>query len=210
MHASVHHFSLARWTWMTFLGWLLGLVVAILGGDLMGDSAFVFTYFGAMVGLFVGLMQWLTIRKFAIGPSWIWITALGVGAGFFIVEAVLWILSKADVLKLTQDQTFYFTPLETMFGGLACGWLQSKYQLSRVSRAGGWVTTQVISWFAVTAVIVLWFYVTLIFFKGSRHPLLLFGNFVTIFGPGLLLGWLSGRKLKTMLNEHHWIDLPAL
>jgi hypothetical protein len=57
---------------------------------------------------------------------------------------------------------------------------------------------------------VLWFYVTFFFFKANRHPLLLFGNFVTIFGPGLLLGWLSGRKLKTMLSEHHWIDLPAL
>ncbi len=195
---------------MTFLGWLLGLVVAILGGDLMGDSAFVFTYFGTMVGLFVGLMQWLTLRKFAIGPSWIWITALGLGAGFFVVEAVLWILSQTAVLQLSQDQAFYFTPVESMLGGLACGWLQSKSQLSRVSNAGGWVTTQLISWLAVTAVIVLWAYVTYFLFKGIRHPILLFGNFVTIFGPGLLLGWLSGRKLKTMLSEHHWINLPAL
>ena len=209
MQAPTHNFSHPRWTWMTSLGWIVGLIVAILAGDLVGDSDFVFTYFGGITALFVGLMQWLVIRKFAITPQWIWLTVLGVGAGFFLVEGILWILAQALDIHFKQDEAFFFVPLESALGGLACGWLQSKYQLSRVSSATGWTFTQCLGWFAPTAVIMMWAFATTGLFKG-RNPILAFSAFLFIFGPGALLGWLTGKKLKTMLSEHHWVTLPPL
>lgn len=162
-----------------------------------------------MVGLVVGLMQWLAIRRFAITPQWIWLSALGIGAGFFLVEGTLWILARTADIHFKQDEAFYFVPVETAIGGLACGWLQSKYQLYRVSTATGWTRTQFISWFTITAVIVVWAFITSVLIKG-RYPVLLMMNFLFIFGPGALLGWMSGRKLKSMLSEHHWVTLPPL
>lgn len=184
-------------------------MAAILGADIFGDSDFVFTSFGLMVGLVVGLMQWLAIRRFAITPQWIWLSALGIGAGFFLVEGALWILARTADIHFKQDEAFYFVPVETAIGGLACGWLQSKYQLYRVSTATGWTRTQFISWFTITAVIVVWAFITSVLIKG-RYPVLLMMNFLFIFGPGALLGWMSGRKLKSMLSEHHWVTLPPL
>jgi len=211
MQAPVNHFSLSRWTAMTALGWLLGMAAAIALAGIAEWTGFTFTFFGLVVAAFVGLMQWLVIRKFAVSPGWIVDSALGVGIGFFLVEGSMKILSLATDGHIKEDEAFYFFPLEAALGGLACGWLESRNQLSRISSASGWSRTQLAAWFIPMAIMVIWFYFTTTL-THSRNPVLLYMNFLFIFGPGALVGWISGRKLKGMLSvsEHHWIKLPPL
>jgi len=194
---------------MTAAGWLLGMAAAIASAGIAEWTGFTFTIFGLVVAAVVGLMQWLVIRSFAISTRWISYTAIGIASGFFLIEALLRILAMVADIHFKQDEVFLFFPLEAALGGLACGWLQSRYQLSQVSKAKGWILTQFFSWFVPMTLLVGWFYVTTTL-THSRDSVLLYMNFVFIFGPGALIGWISGKKLKLMLSEHHWIKLPPL
>lgn len=65
---------LFQWILATTVGWILGLV---LGGELG-------------IGVFVGITQWLVLRRFFSGAGW-WVLATGAGwmGGWFIVVSSL-------------------------------------------------------------------------------------------------------------------------
>lgn len=199
MKAIANQFSLFRWTILTAVGWLGGMAGAIAAAGVGEWTGFTFTFFGLVVGAAVGLMQWLVIRKFAGSPGWILDSAFGVGIGYFVVEGTLKILALTIDLHIKPDEEFYFFPLEAALGGLAAGWLQARNQLARFSNASGWTSTQLAAWFIPIAIMVIWFYITTTLMH-ARNPVLLYMNILFIFGPGALVGWISGRKLESMLQ----------
>ena len=185
-HIQADRALFARWVRGTFLGYLLGFVVIILGGivgdliGLPGSNFIVGIGMGVGVGYAQGrvLKQWLgTIRH------WMWATVLGLG-GLFVVEdlvAVVW--SEFDDLHSLQ--------LDVAIAGLLVGLLQRRILCSHSDRANWWVPASVAAW-----VLAAW--TASVTPAGGQNALL---NLGMILMGGVVLGVVTGGALVWMLRR---------
>ena len=132
------------WWMLTFLGFPLGGVVALLVvGSIEGAVSGALA--GALAGVVIGAAQWLVLRRYlSVAPWWIVATALGVAIG----DGVGALLTGAG----TEIGDLLVTGLAT---GVAVGLLQWALLRGRVRAANLWVPVAVawpIGWTVTWAV----------------------------------------------------------
>jgi hypothetical protein len=187
-------FTIKRWTIHTLVGWIIGIALLVLIAGLaealkMGEDAQWMVGLGVSLG--IGVMQWLALRKHIEKSSaWIWTTVVGM--------TLPWI--AADTLRYF----FQFRPDDqvlpaTMVGACLLGWLQWRYVLRGANATSiSWVLVTLVAWtMATLTVMLLGFYIRMKLPQWLAIPL----AFITLFSGGVILGLVTGWKLKSILHE---------
>lgn len=198
MSAVQKAFTIRRWTLLTLAGWIVGIALLLL---IAGMAEAVKMEGQWMVGLGISLgvggIQCLGLRKhFDKSRAWIWTTVVGM--------TISWV--AADTLRYF----LHFRPDDqvlpaTMVGACLVGWLQWRYVFRGANiTALGWVWVTLAAWtLATLAVIPLGFYNRMQVPKWLVVPL----AFITLFSGGVILGWITGIKMKHIINPKG--EIPA-
>jgi hypothetical protein len=192
MSAGQKPFILKRWVLLTLVGWIIGIALLVLIAGLAEAIKMEGQWMvGLGMSLGVGGMQWLGLRKHIEKSSaWIWTTVVGM--------TIPWI--AADTLRYF----FQFRPDDqvlpaTMVGACLLGWLQWRYVLRGANTTSiSWVLVTLVAWtLATLAVILLGFYTRMKLPQWLAIPL----AFITLFIGGVILGWITGIKLKNIIKS---------
>lgn len=193
MSAGQKPFTIRRWVLLTLLGWIVGiaLIVLIAGlGEALkigGDAQWIV---GLGMALGVSCLQWVMLRKHLSRSSrWIWTTTVGMTMAWVIADTL------RSFLHFRPDDQVLPT---TIAGALLAGWLQWRF----VTKGLG---AKSIDWILITTIG--WIFSALIIFPmpsvNKLHlPRLLsiFLAFATLFSGGIILGWITGKKMKSLLQ----------
>ena len=136
--------------WVFWLQWVLASTVGVLVGVFPGAVLVFGTYdgprepvgyglVGIVLGIAVGVLQWLVLRRRVSGAGW-WVLASaapGYGIVRFLDTGRLWSLSFGALLSFTGV---------VALGGAVTGTLQWLVLRGQVSRAGWWVLASTVGW----------------------------------------------------------------
>ena len=134
--------SIARWTMVTWLGWLLGIpsvaLLALLGEVLhLGGAQ---GWVGAGMGLAVGLLQGRSLRRAGISAvRWLTATSLALAAPFLVL----------DVFHALGRGVPYSLLICVAIGGSMVGVAQGQLLPSHAKRS--WVVASSVGWFMAAA-----------------------------------------------------------
>lgn len=185
-------FTVAQWTKATFWGWLIGVALILMLSsflDSIGIEHMQF-YLGVGMGAGVGFTQWLLLRKrLAISSSWIWLTILGMGIPFIII----------DLLEL--ENTSIKLAVSIAMGSLVVGLLQ--YQsIKKISpKASLWIWGCFLGWMLSVVTLNIINYTMTIKVAGYMNLVMALVNLVLILGGGVMLGIVTGIAWKKILAE---------
>lgn len=135
--------TITRWIGSTSLGWVLSVIFILLLSGIFDDIGIngYQCYVGIGVGMGVGFMQWLTLRKRAgFSSRWLWYTIIGVGTPFLLF----------DLLKHLGHYDFgdHYLLYSVSLGGLSVGIMQSLLLRHHTSKAVIWIPMSLIAWIA--------------------------------------------------------------
>ena len=128
-----------------FVGFTMGFLTAALTYDVLGDRL-AFSFFGIVLGIAVGVLQWLVLRRRVSRAGW-WVLASAAG-GYGIILAGFEGLSES----LSFGALLSYTGVVAL-GGAVTGTLQWLVLRGQVSRAGWWVLASTVGWGLVGAVL---------------------------------------------------------
>jgi hypothetical protein len=198
MSAVQKAFTIQRWTLLTLAGWIVGIALLLL---IAGMAEAVKMDGQWMVGLGmslgVGGIQWLGLRKhIQESGAWIWTTVVGLTLSWVAADTLRYFLHFRP-----DDQVLP----ATMVGACLVGWLQWRYVFRGANTTAlGWVLVTLAAWtLATLAVISLGFYNRMVVPKWLVVPL----AFITLFSGGVILGWITGIKMKHIINPKG--EIPA-
>jgi hypothetical protein len=119
------------------MGWFLtAFIFLVLGARL----ELAIPFFGIMLGIGVGILQWLVLRRRVSGAGW-WILASTAG-GYGIIQAGFEGFSQS---LESYGLLLSFTGVVAL-GGAVTGILQWLVLRGKVSRAGWWVLASTVGW----------------------------------------------------------------
>jgi hypothetical protein len=192
MSAVQKAFTIQRWTLLTLAGWIVGIALLLL---IAGMAEAVKMEGQWMVGLGmslgVGGMQWLGLRKqIDKSSAWTWTTVVGMTLSWVAADTLRYFLHFRP-----DDQVLP----ATMVGACLVGWLQWRYVFRGANTTAlEWVLVTLAAWtLATLAVMPLGFYNRMQVPKWLVVPL----AFITLFSGGVILGLVTGWRLKKMLPE---------
>ena len=185
--------SVNKWILYTCVGWTIGILLIILSGILLETIRIEIggqSILGIGMGLGVGLMQWLALRKHSeTGKMWIWFLFIGLSIPFIFLD----VLSAFIELKPEN-----YILIATAFGGLFTGWLQYRFILSKISdKAKSWIIYSSLGWIVSTLVTMSLFWLNLHIERHFAIPLAFI--FILIGGP--LLGLITGYSIVSILER---------
>jgi len=125
---------------------LLEELIGSAGTDILFESGGPWLVMGIMLGIGVGILQWLVLRRRVSGVGW-WVLASAAG-GYGILQAGFQGLSES----LSFGALLSFTGVVAL-GGAVTGTLQWLVLRGQVSRAGWWVLASTVGWGLVGAVL---------------------------------------------------------
>ncbi|MSQ40669.1 MAG: hypothetical protein EXR55_03215 [Dehalococcoidia bacterium] len=200
-----------QWVAATSVGLVLGFLVATilvvqllsrvvgesLGDDQLTGGPITGAAFAAVLGLVLGLSQWMVLRQHLPRSGW-WApaTTAGVALGFLFAVTVsrLWPGPSGVGRETTASEALIFVGGWASVGGaigIPLGMAQGLVLLQYLSRAGWWVLTSVTACTALAATVA-----TVFFVLGDTHlvsgPLAvapkLTGAVALLLGPGAITG----------------------
>lgn len=123
-----------------FVGFFIGfLLIAIVINDVLGERL-AFSVFGIVLGIWVGILQWLVLRRCVSRAGW-WVLASAAG-GYGILQAGFSGFSES----LDSFGALLSWIGIVALGGAVTGTLQLLILRRQVSRAGWWVLASTVGW----------------------------------------------------------------
>jgi hypothetical protein len=167
-----------------FVGFFLGFLLMAIIPDILGKWL-AFSVFGIVLGVAVGILQWIVLRRRVSGAGW-WVFASAVG-GLGIFQAGVFFGFSTSYASF--GALFGWIGIVAL-GGVVTGALQWLVLRGQVSRAGWWVLASTVGWvLSVMGVRALpW---------GTDDSDALWGMVVT----GLVLGVVTGGVLVWLLRQ---------
>ncbi|HOS47936.1 MAG TPA: hypothetical protein PLG57_04825 [Bacteroidia bacterium] len=183
-------FELKKWIKSSFFGWILGVAfILMFSGALesIGIHHMQF-YLGLAMGLGVGLIQWLYLRRFIpLNLTWALLSAIGLSLPLLLFDLV----------------TSYELPHKLLFcisaGSVLSGLFQYLLLKPHYKGAIHWIITSFFSWTSATAIVFLIDYTWSLRTYHVSNLWLAIINLVLILSGGLVLGLLSGISLRKMI-----------
>jgi hypothetical protein len=180
--------------WGFWLGWVVASTVGVVVGSIMGIiSLFLtgeefgewlaFLGWGIMLGVGVGILQWLVLRRRVSGVGW-WVLATAAG-GYGIFQASFILIEESLSFGLLLSSTGV-----AALGGAVTGILQWLVLRGKVSRAGWWVLASTVGWGLSMAV-------SIAVPSGVTDDIDFMGLVVT----GAVLGAVTGAALVWLLRQ---------
>ncbi|MGV3598585.1 MAG: hypothetical protein ACO1PI_12020 [Bacteroidota bacterium] len=189
--------TIKRWMWMNFAGWVLGIVL-VLALSVLFDSLHIEGWqfiVGLGMGLGVGCMQWLALRKaIPVSANWILFTALGLSIPFLIFDLV------GNSENHPVNYSFSYILISVFLGCLLIGWLQQNL----LKRCGiiiqDWMLANIVGWMLAVGA-----FSAINFTRGLPWTVIeLFAlNLGLMLAGGPILGHTTGISLKktTIINN---------
>ena len=188
-----NNLSIGRWTKFTFLGWFVGIFLLIgLSAllDSIGIEKFQF-YVGVGLGAGVGFFQWRVLKKsMGTNPQWFWSSVLGMGIPFLIFDLV----SQFSGHSLGD----YNLPLSTCSGAILISLLQFRILKKYSQQANRWFFGSMAGWILAAATVLSIDYIKMII---HNNWVGFFINLTLILGGGVVLGFVTGKFLITILKN---------
>ena len=121
-----------------FVGFIVGFPLSLLTSDVLGEPLG-YSFGGIVIGIGVGVLQWLVLRRRISGMGW-WVLTSAAGG----------LILPAAFEGLSQSLESYGLPLGwtgvVALGGAVTGTLQWLVLRGQVSRAGWWVLASTVGW----------------------------------------------------------------
>ena len=201
MTTSSQRLTMKRWVLFTTYGWFIGILLVVgfaLIAELllkMNDESDGQAVVGIGMGLGVGFMQWMAIRKYLKSSTGLLVYSLiGFSLAFILRDVIVVLLKFSIAVEAT-------IPFAVILGALTTAWLQYKYLLKKISnKSSGWILYSILGWLLATIITM---GTSILNFKlGDTFPkvfvLLLALIFLSVGGP--ILGYITGRFIVPILN----------
>ena len=194
--------TLKRWIWLTIAGWFIGVLlvigIGILGGIIfkgnkdLGGQAII----GIGMGIGVGLMQWILLRKYLPGAlNWLWFSIIGFTFAYVVFDV-------AGSLINVKFDVGMVLPLVTMIGALISGWLQYAFVLKKnVANSKGWILKNAIAWLLAHVLTMGMFFIKIPTQQGVLLALIVAIAFIFLLTGGPLLGFITGKFMVSRINN---------
>ncbi len=190
-------FFLQRWMLATVVGWIVGVIVAVLLSGLeglihmSGESSI-----GIGMGGVVGYFQWRIARKwFSASQQWMWASCAGLAVPYVIQDLLQTFVVKGPFYFGGSEQlNFYLLPA---CGSLLAGLWQQRLLRSHSTRAIWWVLASIAGWLLAAL------FITIISIPGHPDSALgMIRNIGAIPLGGLMHGLVTGGFLIWLLSKN--------
>jgi uncharacterized protein YacL len=195
--------TITKWIVFTTLGWVIGLIIAIIIADPLEKINLDLFGLGLGITTGIGLMQWIVLRRYTtINYKWMWLTIAGMSGSFLLFNIILDVLNALDFkVKMDGVPAMITITIAVALGGFLTGQLQRKLlKKNNFTNTHGWVLYSFLEWTTCSILISVYFVfmnnvLNLAFTNvGKLMNLLAF----LLIGP--ILGYISGKKILTILH----------
>lgn len=185
-------FSLGRWIWMTFFGWLAGVVLIVVFSGIADALGIRESQFVVGTGMATGIscFQWLYLNK-RTTLTYVWILSASIGM------TLPFILFEINISR----QSEYLLLISTVFGSAFYSFLQFLLLRRHYHKAWMWIPATILGWTA--SVGLLWFINSTMSFNSDGEMIfyLVFINLLLILGGGIIVGFTQGIAFKWLLKR---------
>ncbi len=195
--------TFTKWILFTTLGWVVGFILALMIAEPLDKINLGFFGLGLGIVTGIGLMQWIILRRHtSIDSRWMWLAIAGMGSSFLLFDVIIVIL-KAIGFKYKMDGAPFMIviTITVAIGGYVTGLLQNKLLMkNNYTNNSGWILYSFLAW--TTCVV----FISVNFFCMDNIFHIAFtavGKIMNIFAfllVGPILGFISGKKILTILN----------
>lgn len=186
--------STTSWLVATFSGWLAGFVAALALSQVFDAAGIEHLNFhlGAGMGLGVGLLQWLRLRRIGVGARWMWYSAIGLAIPYIVLDAANYLFHQPSPLMRIA--------LGTAAGGIAAGLLQFTLLGGRSPvTASGWALRCFLGWTSGALGVAGVDYTKYI---SDNNLALLFLNLTLLLCGGVVLGLLTAKPVVQFSEQN--------
>lgn len=193
--------SLSKWILFHTLGWVIGVIAAILLADPLEIIKLPFVGFGLSLGGGIALVQWMLWRRYiAIDFRWVWMGMAGLGSSFLLLDlCILAARALGSHYQLDGVPAAAAIGLAAVLGSLVTGRLQERMMKQVYPDAMGWTLSTVLGW--TTAAVVVAVYVTItVQWHVERSVASGLASVVAIMSGGPIIGYFTGKKVIMLIK----------
>lgn len=180
-------FSAGKFLLMTFLGWLAGIVLAIIFLNFLEKFGLEPSFFilGFAIALGVNYFQWLHLRTFLVKSfNWCLLGVIGMSLPFLLMDFLPDSFIENKML------------IGTILGSLLYPSLQYLLLRKRFTKSILWIPFTFLGWFASLGLLLIIDISLDLKVSGSKWIFLFIFNVLFILGGGVIVGAIQGIALK--------------
>jgi hypothetical protein len=185
-------FSVYKWMFYTGVGWIAGVILVLIFAGILEGLHLDFQFIMPLsIGIGMGIMQWLYLRKFFIKSFiWVWLLIAGLTLPFAVFDLV------SLIFKLNIEKCLW---LLIIIGSILSGSLQYRLFLkNHFSNAAKWIIYSFLSWLIILLLMLVTSY-TISHHVNRKIALVINLSAFVLADP--FLGLISGKGLKSIMQN---------